>query len=72
MNKRKYLSPSSPSIVSSFAIPSHDDIVGNISSAERHIAAEKLMLLRSKYDRERDQWEAIVAQRDREILELRL
>jgi chromosome segregation ATPase len=70
MIKKKFFSPSSD--VAPLMIPAAEDLQSNISSAERHIAAEKLMLLRSKFDRERTQWEAIVSQRDREIIELRL
>lgn len=69
MRNKKLFTPST--IVPPPDVSSVDGIHAHISSSERRIAAEKLSLARAQAARERAQWEAVVAQREKEILDLR-
>lgn len=69
MRKKKLFTPST--IVPPPDVSSSDGIHAHISSSERRIAAEKLSLARAQAARERAQWEAVVTQREKEILDLR-
>lgn len=66
-----YNEPDAPIDPGAFTIDPPDKIIRDLLQTEKDMANEAMTALRSKYDSERQQWDKIIEEKQREILSLR-